>query len=75
MTATNAAIIYDVAAMLIQPSTALRRIVICDTDSQVTDPNGPCALNAGEIMLLMPMTVYETLTSPAAIVTWVVANK
>lgn len=72
MAASNAVIIYNVAAILLTPDTAIRRIVLCDNDNQVTAPDGPCKPNAGETYALMPMLTYIGLSGPQGIVTWLV---
>lgn len=74
MAATSYALIYDVTAIVLTPSTALRRIVKPDTDSQLTDPNGPCKINLGEAKILIPVLAYQALADEAAAVSYVLAH-
>lgn len=70
MSASNAVIIYSVTAILLSPDTAIRRIVICDNDSQITAQDGPCKLNTGETYALMPMLTYLGMSGPQGVVSW-----
>lgn len=74
MAATNAVVIYDALAAVLTPSTCLRRVVICDNDSQVIAANGPCKLVLGEVAFLIPMATYNGILTPAALINYVLAR-
>lgn len=74
MAASNVAIIYNATAIILTPNTALRRVVLCDNDSQLSASDGPCKINLGEVMLPVPVNIYNTFSSEIDAVNYVVAH-
>lgn len=70
MAVSNVVVIYSALALLLTPDNSIRRVVVCDTDSQVIMIGGPCQLQPGETYALMPTLEYLAMNSPDSILIW-----
>lgn len=70
MTATIALLFYKITDLTLSPSTAMRRIVILDSDAGAVNH----VPGAGEAKLSVPVAVYPTLQTELDMVAYILAH-